>query len=99
VTSELTLAECLVKPLSMKKFENSDIYLQSIQNSSILEVVPIHRMILIEAANLRAATGCRLPDAIHLATAKTNQCDIFITNDRDIKKNAPEQVVLLPELT
>lgn len=36
------------------------------------------------AASLRAEFGLRTPDAIHLATALTNECEEFWTNDEKL---------------
>lgn len=54
---------------------NSDIRLQGID-----------RPILLDAASLRATMPTlRTPDAIHAATARSVQCDLFLTNDRGLK--------------
>ncbi len=86
VTSELTLAEVLVKPVMDNNHHLEIIYLDTIQSSDNLEVIPIDRQILIEAAKMRAqSTTIHLPDAIHLATARINHCSTFITNDKRLK--------------
>lgn len=74
VTSELTLSEVLVKPSIDQNHELKAVYLEAIRTSDVLEVVPISREVLIEAANLRAFTRMKLPDAIHAATARLTGC-------------------------
>jgi len=71
-TSELTLAECLVKPFTDNDVDSQKIYLASIKTSEFLTVKPVSRKILIEASQLRAMYKNKLPDSIHLATALEN---------------------------
>lgn len=69
VTSELTLAEVLVKPFQANQTELQQIYVETLQASDSLTMVPISRTALIEAARLRAQhASLKLPDAIHAAT-------------------------------
>lgn len=83
-TSELTLAEVLVKPLMDGNLEIQAAYQQALQNSEGFEVVSVSRDVLIEAARLRAVANFRLPDAIHGATAILSACQTFLTNDRQL---------------
>ncbi|RJP27760.1 MAG: PIN domain-containing protein [Candidatus Omnitrophota bacterium] len=85
VTSELTLAESLVKPIQDNNTTWQEVYKQGIQTSPTLSVCPINREILIKAANIRAQHIVKLPDAIHMATAVLSGCETFLTNDRQIK--------------
>lgn len=98
VTSELTLAEVLVRPLKDAKRAIAKIYEDLIQTQFDLNVVPVTRNVLIEAAKLRAAAGCRLPDAIHIATAQLSASKIFLTADKTLKVPSPLRVVTLDEL-
>ena len=79
VTSELTLAEALVKPLLDHHAERQAAYFQVLQPSTSLHMAPVSREVLIAAARLRAETGLKLPDAIHVATAQLTGCDQFLT--------------------
>ncbi len=63
VTSELTLAEALVKPLLDRHAERQAAYLQVLQPSTSLHMAPVSRDVLLAAARLRAETGLKLPDA------------------------------------
>ena len=49
VTSELTLAELLVKPFMDANTQRQSFYRDTIQNSDLLSVCPVSRDILIEA--------------------------------------------------
>lgn len=82
VTSELTLAEALIKPFMDGSIERQLAYQQSLQSSPGLTLVPVSRTVLVEAARLRAAHSFRLPDAIHVATARLTHCATFISNDK-----------------
>jgi|SRR5690606_35249527 len=83
-TSELTLAEVLVKPIREAP-SYIPIYQQYLRTRSHFEVHPVSRAVLVEAARLRAGSPLKLPDAIHAATAMQTNCEVFLTNDGRIK--------------
>lgn len=64
----------------------------------MLEVVPVSRDVLIEAARLRAVANLRLPDAIHGATATLTGCETFLTNDRRLLAIPGIDVVVLSDV-
>ncbi len=97
-TSELTLAEVLVRPLMDGNLEIQAAYQQALQSSEEFEVVPVSRDVLMEAARLRAVANLRLPDAIHGATAILSGCQTFLTNDRRLAALPGVDVVLLSEI-
>ncbi|MBA4396832.1 MAG: VapC toxin family PIN domain ribonuclease [Syntrophus sp. (in: bacteria)] len=98
VTSELTLAEALVKPLMVGNAVIENVYLDTLRTSASFQVVAISRQILIEAARLRArANVITLPDAIHLATAQVHACQYFLTNDKRMKSIADFDIIVLSE--
>jgi predicted nucleic acid-binding protein len=94
VTSELALAEALVKPIQDQDQAVQHLYQQAIADRPNVEVIAIDRTTLITAAQLRATTKLKLPDAIHAATALQAQCSTFLTNDRGFR-NVPQLTVLL----
>jgi predicted nucleic acid-binding protein len=98
VSSELTLAECLVKPLQLGQQENAVVFDQAIQSRPYFTVVPVSREILVEAARIRAAAGLKLPDAIHAATALQSACGMFVTNDKSLGRLPGLETVLLSEV-
>jgi predicted nucleic acid-binding protein len=82
-TSEITLAEILVKPLELGQTDLADGYEKMIVSGSHFEVLPVRRDILIQAARLRAGRAAiRLPDAVHVASAQALSCSFFISDDR-----------------
>jgi predicted nucleic acid-binding protein len=86
VTSELTLAELLVRPLAKGQSDLIAVYDNLTISNPFLEVVPIDRECLVAAAKLRAEIkSIKLPDAIHFATARMKECRYFLTADGKIK--------------
>jgi predicted nucleic acid-binding protein len=98
VTSELTIAETLIKPLKEKQTEIQRAYQEFLTPTPGFRVIPINRPILEEAARLRATTRLKLPDAIHLATALHLQCDSFVTNDDLFRSLGLNQIKMLTDL-
>ena len=82
VTSEISLAECLVKPIKENDQALVDLYMELFSDESGLVISSIDRLILIEAAQVRARDKIKLPDAVHFATAQLSGCNTFITNDK-----------------
>lgn len=83
VTSELTLAEILVGPIQDGDDELARHYRSIIAPGGGLEVPAVDRKILIEAAFLRTLRrSIKLPDAIHVATARLSGCRYIVSDDR-----------------
>lgn len=84
VTSTLSLAETLVKPLASKDRKLARAYALLFNTpKSGLAAVEIDRRILARAAFVRVRKGSiRLPDAIHIATAECTGCDAILTRDK-----------------
>lgn len=85
VTSELSLAEILVRPIKKANIFEQETYAKAITSTDSLIVVPVNRSILIEAAATRANTKLKLPDAIHAASAIATGCTTFLTNDKQFR--------------
>jgi len=97
VTSELTLAECLVRPFAQRKDEVVKRYLAVLQTRRYLSIVSISKETLIESAKLRADCGVKLPDAIHAATARGEGCTVLVTNDAAFRRVPDIEVFLLSD--
>jgi predicted nucleic acid-binding protein len=97
VTSELTIAEVLVKPFQEDNLQVVQAYQSILQRSEKVKVIPINREILESAAKLRATTKLKLPDAIHLATAINQGAKTFITNDSGFKPMANIRIFQLAD--
>lgn len=87
VFSELTRLECRVQPL---KTGNS-LALQAFDRffaTSGYRYQPMDRSVFELATELRAQHGLKTPDALHLATAISADCDEFWTNDHHLANAA-----------
>ncbi len=56
-----------------------------LRETEIFTLVPINFDVSVHAGILRGETGMKTPDAIHVATAMEEKCDVFFTNDKQIK--------------
>lgn len=84
VTSALTLLEVLVVPYRSGDgllAERCEALLTRSRGVAIAEISRDH---LRAAAQLRAATGVKTPDALQLVAALGAGCATFLTNDRDL---------------
>lgn len=97
VTSELSLLETLVKPLRDGNPSLAQDYETLLTTTKII-LQPITASILKDAAQLRATTNLRTPDAIHAATALALGCKLFVTNDTDYRKAPALPIAVLKEL-
>lgn len=97
VSSELILMEVLVVPL--RNSNNSLVAdYEELLLSSQVQLIPISQSILLQAANLRATTSLKTPDAIHAATALSASCNQFITNDKGFRNVPGLSAVILSEV-
>ncbi|WP_394754590.1 type II toxin-antitoxin system VapC family toxin [Crenothrix sp.] len=97
VTSSLSLSECLVLPFKQNKSDLVAIFHEALLPSHYLTTAPIDDRVLISAANIRAQTNLKLPDAIHAATALTQQCTAMLTNDPGFKRVPGIELFLLSD--
>ena len=96
ISSELILMEVLVVPL--RNGNNSLIADYEELLSSQVQLIPINQSVLKKAANIRARTNLKTPDAIHAATALSVSCNQFITNDKGFRNVSSLPVVILSEI-
>lgn len=85
ITSQLTLAELLVRPYQLGRVDIALTYRDFLTDAELMQLVPISLGILDKAAATRATYKTALADAIHIATALAQHCDVFVTNDRKMK--------------
>jgi predicted nucleic acid-binding protein len=78
--TDLTRAECLVGPLKSGDAAMLADY-QLFFSSGAVEMLPLTASVCERAAQLRVASGIRLPDALHIAAAIEHGCGKFVTND------------------
>ena len=84
VTSQVTLAEVLVQPIRIEDDYKRQLYVRLLSTSTPwLQVCSVSRSVLIRAAEIRAASKLKLPDAIHAASAMLSDCSHLLTGDTD----------------
>ena len=85
-TSEITLAEIMVKPVERGATDLASAYETMIMSGPNFEVLPVRRDVLVAAAGIRARrSSVRLPDAVHIATAQALACAAFVSEDRRLR--------------
>jgi predicted nucleic acid-binding protein len=97
ITSTLTLAEILVKPIKQGNLVARDDYKYTLINFPNLILCEISADIAEEAAHLKARYGIRLPDALQLATSIYQRAQAFITNDQSLKKVRETEVLIIDD--
>ena len=97
VTSTITLAEILTKPLIDKNFSLVDEIKFTIRTFSTLSMVAIDEKLAEAAALIRARHAIRLPDALQIAAAIHGEATLFITNDKRLKKVDAIEVLVLSD--
>jgi predicted nucleic acid-binding protein len=97
ITSELALMETLVGPIRSGNTLLQRDYEQALLGTD-LRMLPITQPVLREAAQVRATTRLKTPDALHLATARQVRCVLFVTNDAGFRGVASFPLVILDDL-
>jgi predicted nucleic acid-binding protein len=85
--SVISVAEILVKPMKLCNSPLVDKINSFLNTFPNLYIHGIDKSIAIEAANIRAATGLKMPDALIIASAKVLNCAIVGTDSQWDKKN------------
>lgn len=91
VVSDLTRMECRVRPL---RDDNEELLGQydSFFALADVDVVPLTAEVIDQAAELRARTGLKTPDALHMAVALVSECKAFWTNDLRLANAAADML-------
>src|SRR5690554_3752981 len=91
VTSELALAETLVRPFREQNQEAVEGFKMLLASNQWLAVEPVSRDALWEAALLRSQhLHLKLPDAIHISTALLTGCTHLLTADLRLREHYDE---------
>jgi predicted nucleic acid-binding protein len=93
VTSALTLLEALVVPYRSGDEILARKYEAILTNGKGLTLVAIDTPLIRLAAQIRATTSVRTPDALQLASALSARCTAFLTNDKRLS-SLPNLAVL-----
>lgn len=97
VTSAITVSEVLIKPILDKDSEIVAQYEQAFATLPNFTLVALDYGLARTAAHLRARYNIRLPDAFQIAAALHERADIFITNDRALKKIKEVKIITLTD--
>lgn len=95
VTSAVTLLEVLVVPYRAGNMPLALRYEAILTRSRGVSLREIDRGQLRAAAQLRAVSGVRTPDALQLAAALAEGCTAFVTNDQRLRSPAGLAVLQL----
>lgn len=86
VTSTITIEEYLVFPYSSEKMELVDNFKRFIKFMNI-EIVNIDPLIAEQGAKIRGKyKNFKAMDALQIATAIVSGCDMFFTNDKQLRQ-------------
>ena len=97
-TSTITDAEFLVKPSADKNSEAVEKYKSFLKKLSFLKCY-INEQIAEKAAKIRADyPEIKLGDALQLASSIDCGCDVFFTNDKQLKQVLEANVLFLGDL-
>ncbi|MBQ9239150.1 MAG: type II toxin-antitoxin system VapC family toxin [Treponema sp.] len=97
-TSMLTFTEYCVVPYRQNNIEKIKSFEMFLTDADIF-IVPLTKEIANFAAQLRAKYfGLKSMDALQLASAIQNKCDIFLTNDKQLKQVTEIECMLVGEL-
>ena len=99
IASELTLLELIVRPLQLGRQDAADDYETLLSYFPNLQLEPVTRGVLLEAAGLRARFRLRTPDAIQLATGLQAGATLAITNDEGWRDLTVIETAILSDAT
>lgn len=98
IASSLVLLEVLVHPIRRGDEALAHKYNDILLSAKNIETLPVLPLTAQAAAELRADSNLKTPDAIHLATALTNGATAFLTNDRDFGEVPDLRIMAVSEL-
>ena len=97
VTSPVTLAECLVKPMRQENAVLQRMFIDTVTAGRSTTFVDIDAAIAANAATIRARYNLSLLDAIQIAVAQHADCDVFLTNDIRLQRITEIRVLLVSD--
>ncbi len=98
VTSVLTIEEYMVYINQMNSTQLEEDFYVFLKGMGI-DVLPIREQDAIRAASLRIRyPELKRMDCIQLAIAITSKCDVFLTNDKDLRQVKEVQSIILSEM-
>ena len=98
ITCAITLTEVLTMPIKLMQQRYQQEYREMLLNTEAITVRSVDATIAEQAAQFRAKYSLRTPDALHIATAISAQCQAFLTNDLGLKRVTEVTILVLDEL-
>jgi predicted nucleic acid-binding protein len=92
-------SEALVHPKRTRDQQLEGVYKDLLLRGQGLRLLAIDPAIADVAADLRARYNVRTPDALQIASALVAGCQVFLTNDADLRRVTELRVLALDELT
>ena len=98
VSSVITMEEYFVFPYRNQEYSLIDMFNRLVDTTN-MEIVEINQEIAKKAAQIRADyKGFKAMDALQLAVACLSACDLFLTNDKQLKQFKEIECVTVDEL-
>ena len=98
VTSVITVEEYFVFPYRNEMYSYIDMFNRLVKITD-MEIVDVNQEIAKKAAGIRAEhKGFKAMDAIQLAVACVTNCDLFLTNDKQLRQFKELRCVTVDEL-
>lgn len=98
VTSVITMEEYFVFPYRNKEYSFIDMFTRLVATTD-MEIVEINQEIAKKAAQIRAQyKGFKAMDALQLAVACLSKCDLFLTNDKQLRQFKEIKCLTIEEL-
>lgn len=85
MSSDIALAECLVGPLRNGDRDAVESILEFFDDRPTFPVMTMSRSVMIKAAEIRALTLAKLPDALHIACAFIAGCTVVVSADKRLR--------------
>jgi len=98
LASTVALLEVLIHPIRENNLQLAQTYREILQQSGVIATIPVSAAIAETAANLRAHSKIKTPDALHVATALHTGAGFFITNDRRLPTVQGLKIIALADL-
>ncbi len=98
ITSPVTVVEVLTKPYEKNDLAVVEEYRKRLLLHPHVKSRSIDNSVAVEAARIRANFGIKkTPDGLQLAVAKIERAQVFLTNDKELKRFTEIQVILLSD--
>ena len=98
VSSVITMEEYFVFPYRNKEYSFINMFNRLVTTTD-MEIVEINQEIAKKAAQIRAEyKGFKAMDALQLSTACLTGCDLFLTNDKQLRRFAEIKCITIDDL-